>query len=292
MEIKDINNIEEIKKILKNIFNEEVEYISSGWGSNAFSCGKKIIRTPKSLNHLKCYEKERDIMDFLSKKSSFEISKTKIFLEPIFYVLTEKKSSGVKWSKETILKLSQKEKNAFFESIVSFFIEIHNTDLKELSSKINIKDLYANTKSWSYEELENTLKLEFSSKEIEKYYNRYLKLIDSKDKKVLLHKDFYEDNSRVDDKHILKSVFDFGNTEINDIEYEFLSLNNEFYENIFLDVFKIYEKNTGYKINFEKMKEIKLIDKFGCLKYLNESNLREKMKHEWECCIRDIKKIK
>ena len=275
-----------LENFLKSKFNNQnMAFEGEGWGSFAFSVGENIIRFPKT-DDIDGYKKEEYILNFLQNKISFEIPKPKIVYDNPTYII-HKKLLGKSWSVNSYNKLSVNEKNLFCEDITKFFYEMHSVKLNELDKKfIKKQDLL------TFDNFIDFLKDDFSSFEIEKLYNYYLKVKNAGSDYVLVHQDFYEANSLVDKNHRLKAIFDFGNCEITERCIEFRTLDYDFYKDLFERVLSIYESISNVKINVDRIKELNSIDGFGCLNYLNsDKKLKNSMKKSWDECIEKVKTI-
>lgn len=276
-----------LENFLKSKFNNQnIVFEGEGWGSFAFSVGKNIIRFPKT-DDISSYKKEEYILNFLQDKISFEIPKPKIVYDNPTYII-HKKLLGESWSINSYNKLSVNEKNLFCEDIAKFFYEMHSVKLNELDKNfIKKQDLL------TFDNFIDFLKDDFSSFEIEKLYNYYLKVKNAGSDYVLVHQDFYEANSLVDKNHRLKAIFDFGGCEIAERCIEFRTLDCDFYKDLFERVLSIYESISNVKINVDRIKELNSIDGFGCLNYLNsDKKLKNSMKKSWDECIEKCKNIK
>ena len=276
-----------LENFLKSKFSDQnIVFEGEGWGSFAFSAGENIIRFPKTYD-ISSYKKEEYILNFLQDKISFEIPKPKIVYDNPTYII-HKKLLGESWSVNSYNKLSVNEKNLFCEDIAKFFYEMHSVKLNELDKKfIKKQDLL------TFDNFIDFLKDDFSSFEIEKLYNYYLKVKNAGSDYVLVHQDFYEANSLVDKNHRLKAIFDFGNCEVAERCIEFRTLDYDFYKDLFERVLSIDETISNIKINVDRIKELNSVDTFGCLNYLNsDKKLKESMKKSWDECIEKIRNIK
>ena len=276
-----------LENFLKSKFSDQnIVFEGEGWGSFAFSAGENIIRFPKT-DDISSYKKEEYILNFLQNKISFEIPKPKIVYDNPTYII-HKKLLGESWSINSYNKLSVNEKKLFCEDIAKFFYEMHSVKLNELDKKfIKKQDLL------TFDNFIDFLKDDFSSFEIEKLYNYYLKVKNAGSDYVLVHQDFYEANSLIDKNHRLKAIFDFGNCEITERCIEFRTLDYDFYKDLFERVLSIYESISNVKINVDRIKELNSIDGFGCLNYLNsDKKLKNSMKKSWDECIEKCKNIK
>ena len=282
---------EELLIKLEEIFpSSNIVFEGEGWGSTAFAIDDKIIRVPRGENSYDGYKKEEELLKFLKNKISFEIPEIKIEYEPFFYS-THKKIEGLKWDITSFNLLNEREKDLFCEDIALFFAEIHSIDLNELQKEGNLKNYSKKNENFSYREVEESLKNNFTEIEIQKFYELYLKIKKTNDY-ALIHCDFYGGNSLIDENHRLKGVFDFGNSTVDDRTLDFLSLFYEDYFDLLDKVIKSYEINTNSRIDKNKIKSLKEFNVVGSLVYLAKNPLlKETKKEEWEEGIASIKNI-
>lgn len=262
-------NTEKVIKKIKELFpDKEIIKEADGWSSWAFSVGdRKIVRVAKG--YFGNYEKEADILSFLKGRISVKIPQTEVVEDDFSYVIHDK-IKGKDWGIGTYNNLSNKKKNLFCEDVAVFFSEIHSISLKEVDEEIPyLKDL---STQYKFSDILETLKGQFSSKAFGKIEDKIRSNEDFNSGKVLVHKDFHSANSLIDDNHRLSGVFDFVNSGIIDVHYEFLSLYREVYMEFLNRLINIYKDITNTQISLRKMDLLKFIDNLNCLTYLEKNS--------------------
>ncbi|MDR0727138.1 MAG: aminoglycoside phosphotransferase family protein [Rickettsiales bacterium] len=96
----------------------------------------------------------------------------------------------------------------------------------------------------------------FSISEIHKFHEQHNHIIRKPvNDPVLIHGDFSYGNVLLDDEFGLKAVFDFGNTVFGLKELDFIWLYRPAVPNLIQAVVHEYEKQTGTKIDIQRMVE-------------------------------------
>lgn len=253
---------------IKELFpSQKIVSERNTWGSWAFSVDDKIVRVAKM--RFDKYRKEAAILNFLRYKTSYQIPKTHLIeTDNISYSIHDK-IIGKKWDMDTFKTLGKKQRELFCQDIAQFFFELHS--ISKFDIKIELPMLYNRLEKYSIQNIKIYLKDILSSKEIEQIGYIIEKDNDSECVTGLLHKDFHPGNSLVDDNYRLLGIYDFINSRIGDVSYEFLPLYYKGYNEILNCVIKHYTEMTSFVISKEKLKNLMLLDNLKCLVYLQKN---------------------
>lgn len=269
-------NIEDIYKKLNKLFpNKTIKKEHDGWTSWAFSVGDKIIRIPKG--NIQDYEWECRTLNLLKNKITAEIPQTKV-IDGDIPLIIHRKIIGKDWSLQSYNSLSQQAKHLFCEDIARFFSEVHNAISKDNESEFDyLKDRKPHYKTEVVLEKMQNILTDIELQEIEKI-SKEIEFLDND--RVLVHRDFYCDNSVVDENHRLKGVFDFLNAGIYNRHFDFLPLYCPDRIEMLTSVIELYEKMNSKKIHLEILKKLKLFGEANALVYLeiNPSIKKDKIK--------------
>ena len=130
------------------------------------------------------------------------------------------------------------------------------------------------------------LKKHIPQEDIVTIYNWTADILKLRKDTVLVHKDFYEANTLVDENHRLKGVFDWANACIGNPEWDFMALYHPLYFPLLNKVLNFYQKETGRQITLTKIKEVSLANSLLCVQYFGRNpQLKIKMPKEWKRSI-------
>lgn len=258
----------------------DVHLIGSGWTSDAFEIGDKIVRIPKA--GLEQYEKEVVILDFLQGKLPVQIPHPHLVKEDKFAYVEHTKIKGLSWNISTYKDLSEENQALFAKDIAHFFATLHAIPVNEIYKKVSPKLLepYALDSLSCFTE---ALKAEISSKDITTLYGFSKKILAVSSSPVLVHKDFWEGNVLVDEKHRLKGVFDWANACIGNREWDFKALYHPAYMPLFDKVLHFYNQETGCKITKANIDDLTTADTLLSVQYfIQNPSLKGSMKSAWQ----------
>lgn len=281
--------ISELKERLQHQFPDAcVQCIGEGWSSIAFCVNDKIIRIPKV--NIEQYKKEVKLLDFLQGKLSIQIPHPYLVEGELRYAI-HTKITGKSWSIKTYNALSEQVQNDFCYEIANFFYELHQIPVSDIIDVIPEKDL----KSYSLcprEIMYSDLKSIFSESDVNKIYDFCYDTYSLKTDPVLLHKDFWEANSLVDDDHHLMGVFDFANACLGDRAWDFRTLYHPQYLSLLEKVISFYEKLSGFKIDLHYLEALDKADCLFCVQYFIENpEMKKKMPNQWQKQILRMRQI-
>lgn len=281
-----MNQDKMLEYLQKHYPNVKVKLIGSGWSSDAFEAGDKIIRIPKT--DVKPYEKEIAILEFLQNKLPVQIPRPRLLKGEIPYA-EHTKIEGLNWSIKTYKKLSEKEQDLFAKDIAHFFAVLHAIPAKEILKAIS-PELITPTKLDPVKKFYDYLKSDFSKKDIKIVYDWCKKHSQTPNKPVLLHTDFWEANCLVNKQHRLTGVFDWANAFMGNPEYEFLTLYYPEYTPLLDKVLKFYNKETGRNISKDSFEKLKLSGCLGLVQYFGQNpKLKTTMAKQWGTTLSAVK---
>ena len=267
--------------------NVKVKLIGSGWSSDAFEAGDKIIRIPKT--DVKPYEKEIAILDFLQNKLPVQIPHPHLVKGQHPYA-EHTKINGESWNMETYNKLSATGKNLFAKDIAHFFAVLHAIPVADIL-KVIPKKMVAGYKLQPVTKFHNYLKPYFSVQEIDTVYKWASKIEQISKNPVLIHNDFWEANVLVDKKHRLKGIFDWANACLSNPEWDFKALYYPDYFPLLDKILDFYKQETGRKISKEQIEKEKLADCLFNVQYFGENpKLQISMSKQWQETLTAVKK--
>ena len=287
MESKEIEN--QLQKIYPN---EKIKKLLEGGMSYAYEIGGKIIRIPKTEYAERGYETEKAILDYLHEGTitCTKIPDIKIVREPFFHTVHDK-IDGIYWNQKEYLSKDEKTRDSLAEDCAVFFAQLHSSDLSKINAEL--LDLHPIKKN-----METYLTEYFSPSEMEQILKFTDSLFDLGDK-VLVHRDFYQDNFLLTDDYRLNSVLDFGNSGIYNYMFDFKALAcwEEGMHDLFERITSRYARITGriidietihkidihnyisFLVYFTKNKDVK-DEKIGAARHMDEhvAHIKEKMK--------------
>ena len=272
--------------LLEQLFpQQKIVPEGSGWSGFAFSVGDNIVRFPKA--NVKQYEKEALLLRFLQNKLSVKIPLPTVIHGNVDYVI-HKKIQGLPWNIDSYNNLSKDANNLFCQDIATFFKELHSVSLNSLQSHIDLKE-FQSTPLPSYEDFTLYLKEDLSASIVSKFYELCFDISKPQTDLVLLHNDFWEANTVVDENHRLIGVFDFANSLISERSKDFCALYHPKYLHLLQNVLEHYETITSIKINIDRIAQLKNLDLLYGVKYLAENpQIKNSMSHEWKEQINKI----
>jgi len=256
MESKEIES-----QLLKIFPDEKIKKLLEGGMSYAYEIGGKIIRIPKTQYAERGYETEKAILDYLhGRVTCTKLPDVRIEREPFFYTV-HNKIEGIYWSEKNYLSKDEKTRDALAEDCAVFFAQLHASDLTKIHAEL--LDLHPIKKN-----METYLTEYFSPSEME----QILKFTDSLfdlDGKVLVHRDFYQDNFLLTDDYRLKGVLDFGNSGIYNYMFDFKALASweEGMKDFFERIADRYTRITGRIIDMETIHKIDIHNYISFLVY-------------------------
>ncbi len=252
----------EIESQLQKIFpDEKIKKLLEGGMSYAYEIGGKIIRIPKTQYAEHGYETEKAILDYLhGRVTCTKLPDVRIEREPFFYTV-HNKIEGIYWSEKNYLSKDEKTRDALAEDCAVFFAQLHASDLTKIHAELlDLHPIKKNMKTYLTEY--------FSPSEME----QILKFTDSLfdlDDKVLVHRDFYQDNFLLTDDYRLKGVLDFGNSGIYNYMFDFKALASweEGMKDFFERIADRYTRITGRIIDMETIHKIDIHNYISFLVY-------------------------
>ena len=276
-----------ISCLKKRYPDQEIHLIGSGWTSDAFEVGNKIIRVPKA--GLEQYEKEVIVLDFLHGKLPVQIPHPKLIKEDEIAYAEHTKIEGRSWNISTFEALSKADQDLFTKDIAHFFATLHAIPVNEIYSKVSPKLL----EPYALDSLscfKKALETEFSLKDITTLYEFGEKVLAVGSSPVLVHKDFWEGNVLVDEKHRLKGVFDWANACIGNREWDFKALYHPAYMSLLDKVLHFYSQETGYKITKASIGDLTTADTLLSIQYfIQNPNLKNTMEKAWQDTLSKVK---
>ncbi len=269
----------EIQSILQKQFPvATIQYVGEGWTSTAFCVDDKIIRVPKTTADK--YKKEANVLNFLHKKLTVAIPQPQVIESELTYAI-HTKIEGNPWSIESYNALSEQEKNDFCRDIATFFYELHKIPLADVMAVLPSKDLQLHT-LMDRPIIHSYLHDEFSETEIDKLYDFTNEINIPQTDLVLLHKDFHDNNSLVNEHHRLVGVFDFANTGLGERVSDFRPLYYPTYIPLLEKVLSFYNEMTGITIKLDRIRDLDRGDCLFCLQYFGRNpHLKETMSNDW-----------
>ena len=277
-----------VSKLKKLYPNCDVRLLGSGWTSDAFEAGDKIIRIPKA--GVEQYKKEIVVLDFLQGKLPVQIPHPRLIKKQDFVYAEHKKIEGCSWNISTYNNLSEKDQNLFAKDIAHFFAVLHAIPVDQVYQSISPKLLEPYPLE-PFDQFKSVLKSDFSENDLKILYNFSKKSLFIKPSPVLLHKDFWEANVLVDEKHRLKGVFDWANASIGNREWDFKSLYHPVYFALLDKILTFYGQETGYKFTIGDIENLKIGDSLLCAQYfIRNPHLKNSMSDAWQKTLRNIQK--
>ncbi len=270
---------EEIRSILQKKFpGEIIQFVGEGWTSTAFCIDDKIIRVPK-INADK-YKKEANILNFVHDKLTVSVPLPQVIEGDLTYAL-HTKIEGLSWNIETYNALEKSAQDDFCRDIATFFAELHNIPLSEITAIIPMSDIRMH-QLLDRDTIRSYLKDEFSVVEIDKLYDFTRDVNVPQSGLVLLHKDFYNNNSLINKNHRLTGVFDFANAGLGERAMDFRPLYNYQYIPLLENILHFYHEITGILIALERVRDLEQGDCLFCIQYLGMNpHLKKTMPAEW-----------
>ena len=282
-----MNQTDILTYLQKQYPNNEVKLIGSGWSSDAFEVGDKIIRIPKT--DVKPYEKEIAVLEFLQNKLPVQIPHPHLVKGRYPYA-EHKKINGESWNIETYNKLSATDKNLFAKDIAHFFAVLHAIPATEILKAIP-KKMIAGYTLQPVTKFHDYLKPYFSVQEIDTVYNWASKIEQISKNPVLIHNDFWKANVLVDKKHRLTGVFDWANACLSNPEWDFKALYSPNYFPLLDKILDFYQQETGRKISKKQIAKEKLADCLFNVQYFGENpKLQITMSNQWKETLMAVKK--
>ncbi len=269
----------EIQSILQKKFpTASIQYVGEGWTSTAFCVDDKIVRVPKT--DVEKYKKEAKVLNFLQGKLTIPIPRPQVVEGDMPYAI-HTKIEGLKWDIDTYEALPAQQQNDFCCDIATFFHELHNIPCSDVATVISLEELKMHAlvdHSVMYSYLKDVL----SIAEVDKLYNFTLETNKPQTDLVLLHKDFHDNNSLIDEQHRLSGVFDFANVGLGERVNDFRPLYYHRYIPLLEKVLKFYTEMSGATIELERIRDLQKADCLFCLQYLGKNpHLKETMPDEW-----------
>ncbi len=187
-----------------------------GGMSYAYEVDGNIIRIPKTEYAKRGYKTENAILNYLHDVvDGVELPYVKLIEEPFFHTI-HKKIDGRYWNEKEYLSKDIKVRDQLAEDCAVFFAQLHSADLGQI--KAELLDVHPIQKN-----MEQYLAEYFSPKEMDEIL-AFTNPLYSLEDKVLVHRDFYQDNFLLSDDYRLKGVLDFGNSGRYNYMFDFKAL--------------------------------------------------------------------
>ena len=285
-------NIKEKEEFIKGAFPGcHLTKLLEGGMSYAYEIANKIIRIPKTQYAENGYVTEYAILNYLrSAITCTQLPNVEIVSTPFFHTIHDK-ITGIYWDEKDYLSKNEKTRDALAEDCAVFFAQLHSANISEIKAELlgihpikNNMELYL-ADYFSYEEMEQIL--------------RFTDSLYTLEDKVLVHRDFYQDNFLLDSNYRLKGVLDFGNSGLYNYMFDFKSLAswekgvNDFFGRItnrymritgrVIDIETIHKIDIhnyiSFLVYFIKNKDVK-DEKIGAVEHLHEhvAHVKDKMK--------------
>ena len=276
-----------IEYLEKTYSGEKSRWIGSGWSSDAFEVGDKIIRIPKAKT--KPYIKEAALLECLLGRLSVQIPQPHVIKEPFFYV-EHKKIEGHSWNIDTYNRLSSAQQELFARDIAHFFAEVHAIPCSVVQKAIPKNG--AIDRLFTLKQFQAYLGPYFSADDIALLYHWTSDTLKPRGELVLLHRDFQKGNSVVDENHRLVGVFDWANAAIDEPAWDFMSLRYSSYAQLLNLVLRFYQEETGRVIDPQRISDLAGADMLPRVQYLARFLKQgEEPPKEWMKTIRNIRKL-
>lgn len=264
-------NVEEIEKYIKETFpNKTLIKLLEGGMSYAYEIDGKIIRIPKTQYAEQGYETEYAILEYLHHKiTCTQLPNVKIINTPFFHTIHDK-ILGIYWDTRTYLSKDYKTRDALAEDCAVFFAQLHSANITEI--KTNLLDIHPIKTN-----MEKYLSEYFTTKEMTQILE-FTDSLYSLEDKVLVHRDFYQDNFLLDSNYRLNGVIDFGNSGLYNYMFDFKSLASweEGINDLFTRITERYKRITGRIIDMETIHKIDIHNYISFLVYFTKNkNLKD-----------------
>ena len=255
-------NMEEIEKYIKSSCpGKPLKKLLEGGMSYAYEIDGRIIRIPKTDYAERGYEMEDAILKYLHGNiTCTKIPDIKIFREPFFHTVHDK-ISGIYWNEKDYLSKDEKIRDALAEDCALFFSQLHSSDVSKIQTEL--LDLHPIQKN-----METYLTDFFTPAEMAEIV-RFTNPLFDLGEKVLVHRDFYQDNFLLTDSYRLNGVLDFGNSGLYNWMFDFKALASweKGMNDFFTRIASRYTRITGRKIDMETIHRIDIHNYISFLVY-------------------------
>ena len=255
-------NISEIEKYLKIVLPDgHLTKLLEGGMSYAYEIANKIIRIPKTMYAEQGYEMEYAILEYVRNiVDCVKLPLIQIIRQPFFHTV-HNKIEGIYWDATTYLSKDFQTRDSLAEDCAVFFAQLHSADVTKINTHLlDIHRIKNNMVKY--------LADYFSVKEMDQILSFTESLYTLGDK-VLVHRDFYQDNFLLDDNYRLKAVLDFGNSGFYNYMFDFKALASweESMKDFFTRIASRYERITGRIIDIETIHKIDIHNYISFLTY-------------------------
>lgn len=244
----ETNTIVLYKYLSEKFLGSKISWLGSGWSSIAFQVDELIIRFPK--HGLDDYKKEQYVCNYLRNKIPFHIPDTEI-CQGIYPYVKHKKIWGETWNNDTLKQMSDTSRNLLAQDIVLFLSTIHMHKCPYTAPSFT---------PISYPALKQSILKtcpDNLSKHFETAYGLALKL--SNQPKVLIHGDFFSQNSILNKNNRLYGIFDWCNCGAGDPVSDFVPLYATVDLDFVLNIIYHYQAISNKSFDFSRLKKLYLI---------------------------------
>lgn len=266
---------DEIEALLRLTFHDKpFRKLLEGGMSYAYEIGDNIIRIPKTEYAKRGYETEYAILNYLHGViDCVELPHVKLIREPFFHTI-HKKINGLYWDEKEYLSKDLRTRDQLAEECAVFFSQLHSAELNRIDAELlEVHPIQKN--------MEMYLAEYFSPKEMETILD-FTNPLYSIDGKVLVHRDFYQDNFLLSDDYRLKGVLDFGNSGKYNYMFDFKALASweEGMRDMFERIASRYTRITRRVIDMDTIHKIDIHNYISFLVYFakNKTVKDEKIK--------------
>lgn len=236
------------KYLLERFGGSEISLLGSGWSSIAFQVDNMIVRFPKQ--DLYDYKKEQAVCNFLRDKTSILIPDTEICMGMYPYVKHEK-ICGKHWDNVTLKQLSDNSRDLLAQDIAMFLSTIHAHSCSYTAPAF-IPVHYQCLKQSILKNCSYTL-----LKNIRTIYDLATKLPNQNT--VLIHGDFFSQNSILNKNNRLYGVFDWCNCGAGDPIADFIPLYATTNVDFVQTIIHYYQAISNKKFDFVRLKKLYLL---------------------------------
>lgn len=273
--VKDFS-LDNIRKIINQDFPElnirTIKSTTIGWDNFVVEINSKyIFRFPKNQNNN--FKLEKKIIDFISPKITLSIPIIE-FIGKSFCYFGYKKIPGKSFSKNLLLKLSEKERSIIAFDLAKFLFEFHSNFSVKKAVEMGIEkedhhSYYNIIKRKLLDKIEDKKLLKFT----EETLREYIEIKKAEEDILVLYNDLHENNLAFDpESKKLNGIFDFGDVMIEDLNREFHYLFRLGFS-FTMEVIDVYEKLSNKKIAINRVLIYYKIDELSNLvEYIEKPN--------------------